>query len=92
MFLTLRKDTQKVSVSGVMQPEADLMARTEEYLAIKVPGYSYKYGVLKSDRSYAPAEIQFWKISEEEDLGQINRIVAERVLDFHVQSARKRSK
>ena len=93
MFVTVRKDTEKVTISGIDQPESDLMSITETHLAIKVPGRTYRHNMRPGSFSeYLPTEIQIWEISDVADHGKILHIEADKILEFPVNKKKKQVK
>ena len=87
-FLTLHKETQKVKVVGVDQPEAEVMDHRGDYIAIKVPGHRYQYGAYSDQSSYAPVEIQVYRIDKVDDTNNYLHIVGERILEFPLRKKR----
>jgi len=91
MFLTLRKDTQKVSISGIDQPDADVMQITKDYLAIKVPGRNYTVNMRPGRHTeYIPVEIQVWKIKDQKDYGEVFHLTADKIMEFPANKSKKK--
>lgn len=88
MFLTLRKDSQKVSISGIDQPESDVLQIKKDHLAIKVPGRTYNY--VGGGTTYIPVEIQIWRIQELKDHGEILSITADKIMEFPANKSKKK--
>lgn len=90
MFLTLWKNTQKVRVGGIDQPDADVMQMTDTHLAIKVPGRNYTSnsnpGIYTE---YIPVEMQVWEIQKVDDHGEACSIIADKILSFPVTKKKK---
>jgi len=90
MWFTIRKDKQIVSLSGIDQPDGEIVGRSQygaiapgDLIAIKVPGHKYWSQLPPGPtHSYAPAEFQILRIDETEDIGEVLHCKGEVVLRF----------
>ena len=97
-FLTLDKSTQKVTVHGLAQPDADLVKINVEHLplsrekattlVIKVPGYDYRSGIMPGDKNRAPAEFQVYRVLEQTDEGDKTSFKADELITYPVRQPR----
>ena len=66
MFMTVRKDTQEVSLSGIDQPEGNLIENDNlKIIVVKVPGYNYRYGSTYRETSYRSPCVQVYQVIKE---------------------------
>lgn len=88
-FLTLRTDTNKVNVSGIDQPEADMVSYSDGLMIIKVPGFSYSFSAHPSldGMAYAKAEYQVWEVEEFQVHGLLVSLQARRRASFPTRGA-----
>ena len=65
-YFSVNTHYNKVSFSGLDQPDADLIQWFNGTMVVKVPGHSYWRG-LNMERGYTPASIEVWRVIELKD-------------------------
>lgn len=83
MWMTVRKDKNLASVSGLDQPDAEVWHRTPLYIVLKVPGHKFwaRHGPGPT-HDYAPAGFQVWRLLRVQDLGEIEHCEVSRLVEF----------